>query len=235
MDPQLPPTISTQENTPDPYLQAQNNSSNGNRKIIIIAAIVLVIIGVLSTIGYLYSQNAQLKKEISSLQSKNNELQSKNNTMEAAANQLAANTVQNSQNKNFFDITDFGVRFKTSADLADPVDVINTTLGTTGFSSQGLMNAAFVANANPGTSTTCSPGDKPLGSIIRGKTGQAVQSTTFDKVPGAIKIGEFYYVLVAPQGTCSQDTTTQTLQTKQVAAFKTAFTTLEAIPAPTKQ
>jgi cell division protein FtsL len=232
MDPQQQPI---QTEGPDPYLQAQNvgGGYSNTRKIVFIFIAVIFAVGMVGAAMYYNYQNTQLKKQVSSLQGQVDELQTTNKNLEEAAQKVVAGTTQVAQTSQFYDIKEFGVRFKKSADLLEPIGVVNTSLGTSGFSSQGLMNAAFVADSKVNSTSSCSPNNSPLGGISRGKTGQTFQSTTFDKAQGAIKIGEFYYVLITPQSTCSQDTTAQAISTKQVAAFKTAFSTLEAIPSTT--
>ncbi len=135
-------------------------------------------------------------------------------------------------NASYYEIKDWGVRFKQPTKLAGLVSVNNTQ--ATSFSTLGLMALAYQKNESSASPfQKCNPNENPIGGLQRGKAGQEVNGTTYDKVQGAIKIGEYYYSHVGPQSTCSNNTQVTTLETDQANELASALKTLEAIP--TKQ
>jgi hypothetical protein len=130
----------------------------------------------------------------------------------------------------YYEIKDWGVRFKQPAKLAGLVSVNNTQAAS--FSTLGLMSLAYQKNESSASPfQKCNPNENPIGGIQRGKAGQEVNGTTYDKVQGAIKIGEYYYSHVGPQSTCSNNSQVTTLETEQASELTNAVKTLEAIPA----
>ncbi len=233
MNPQIPPT---QDSFSDPYLQAQSPAPNNLAKVAIIVVVVLMLVALIGVTAYYYSQATKFKKQVASLQSEVGDLQAKNKELEESLNSASSSSnTTTTQSSQFFEIKEFGVRFKKTADIALPIYVANINNGSAPFSSQGLMNAAYVDAGKNGSSTTCNPSDNAIGEIVRGKAGKEINDTTIDKVQDAKKIGEFFYIFVSPESDCSETESVKTIEQKQISAFKAAFKTLEAIPASTKQ
>lgn len=146
----------------------------------------------------------------------------------AARDQALDALVQSTTSNDYILIGEWGVKFRPGPD--DLADLFYLTSGDSlQPTTRSLMQLAL---AKKGTSTNnaydaiCSPAALPLGVIQRGKAGTAFQGTTYDKIAGAIKAGDYYYIIVAPQAPCSADKTVQDMQTKQTAALKEAIKTL---------
>lgn len=132
-------------------------------------------------------------------------------------------------------ISEWGVTFTPGADLVRFTYVMNK--GQVVPSTTSLMELAWTkATAQTAVGDyLCSPADYPLGYMARGKA--------TDKVPVAgnilfkdyadtksnkdvIQVGEYYYVVIGPQSSCSTDKSVSDLVTKQTAALKAALQTM---------
>ena len=192
------------------------------------AVFVVTLIAVAALGGWGYMRISKLGSQLSAKE----ELVQTNKTeiakLTAERDKALDALVQSTASNDYVAIGEWGVKFKPSPD--DLADLFYLTSGdSVQPSTRSLMQAAL---AKKGTTTNnaydaiCSPAALPLGVMQRGKAGAAVQGTTYDKIAGAIKAGDYYYIIVAPQAPCSADKTVQDLQTKQTAALKEAIKTL---------
>lgn len=188
---------------------------------------VITLIAVVALGGWAYIRMSKLNSQLSTkeelLQTNKAEIAKLTIARDKALDALVQTTATN----DYVAIGEWGVKFKPGADLADFFYL--TSGDSVQPSTKSLMQVALSKNppaANSAFDSFCSPAASPLGVMQRGKTGAAIQGTTYDKVAGAIKVGDYYYIIVAPQASCSADKTAQDLQTKQTAALKEAIKTL---------
>lgn len=188
---------------------------------------VVTLVAVVALGGWAYMRVSKLNSQLSTkeelLQTNKAEITKLTTERDKALDSLVQSTATN----DYVAISEWGVKFKPGADLADFFYL--TSGDSVQPSTKSLMQAALSKNppaANSAFDAFCSPAAFPLGVMQRGKTGAVIQGTTYDKVAGAIKAGDYYYLIVAPQAPCSADKTVQDLQTKQTAALKEAIKTL---------
>lgn len=189
---------------------------------------VVTLIAVAALGGWAYMRVSKLSSQLSSkeelLQTNKTEIAKLTTERDKALDALVQSTATN----DYVAIGEWGVKFRPSPD--DLADLFYLTSGdSVQPSTKSLMQAALskkTTTANSTFDSICSPAALPLGVMQRGKAGVAIQGTTYDKLAGAIKAGDYYYIIVAPQAPCSADKTVQDLQTKQTAALKEAIKTL---------
>lgn len=192
---------------------------------------IISIIALIAVSAFGYYKWKQYKTLVGDLGARINALENQVNDLDAQVVVLKTTSTTVSTTS-FFEIKDWGVRFKLTPKIAGLVGVNNSSAAS--FSTIGLMSLAFQKNESSASPfQKCNPSENPIGGLERGKAGQERNGTTFDKIQGAIKIGEYYYIQAGPQSTCSNNSQVTTLETDQANELKNATKTLEVIP--TKQ
>lgn len=199
--------------------------------LMIVLAVLLVAVALVS--AYFFLQNRKLKEDRDSFKSDVTSLRSVNDDLKKENGDLKRTSQAASDKSGFFVIKEFGVQFKPGDDLGD-LTYVPISTNTILFSTRSLMAAAFLvkqkSNSTSGNGAAlCGPADDPIGSLVRGKAGEQVQGTTYDKIDGAKKVGEYYYSIQGPQSTCSPDKTTTDLETKQNQALKNIVDTIASL------
>jgi hypothetical protein len=192
---------------------------------------VVFIVSLLVFVGLGVWQYGRVNKLTSQLSAKEELLQTSKTEiakLTTARDQALSALVQSTASNDYMLIGEWGVKFRPGPD--DLADLFYLTNGdSVQPSTRSLMQAALAkkgAATNNAYDAICSPAALPLGVMQRGKAGAAFQGTTYDKIAGAIKAGDYYYIIVSPQAPCSADKSVQDLQTKQTAALKEAIKTL---------
>lgn len=201
--------------------------SNKKSMIWMIVAIV-AIVALLGSIAYGYISMKNLNKKISDQQSQINELSNTKKTLEdaasaaatAATNAAAKAAVNAFTNSNFLEVKELGYKLPLSDDIKDLTYFVHGN--TTFFSTRSLQASAFGAS-NSSPATYCSPGSLPLGGITKfANAGEA--GPTQQKALNGFVLG-----YAGPQATCSNNPTTDSLQTKQKDALFKAFNNAQKI------
>lgn len=193
----------------------------------VVFAITLIVFAALGAWQYVRTSkaNSQLSAKEEQIQTKQKEIAQLTAERDKALNSLTSSAGV----ADYVGISEWGVKFKPGADLQDLSYFINkdSLLSST----KSLLQTAYTsslahASEADGSAkyTRCEAGS--FGILTRGKAGKAIMSTTIEKVPGAVKVGDYYYIIEGPQASCSADKVTADLQTKQAAAFKEVIKTL---------
>lgn len=195
---------------------------------LIVTLIVVTIILVLSLAGlgfWSWYNISQANKQLSEANSRVSELQAektKSETDEASEDAGASSG-------EYYVIKEWGVKFKPGKDLSDLYYYVRKD--HTGKDSElhlatkSMLVATDEVNAQLGFGA--------IGTVVRGKKGQEFNNTTFDKIPNAIQVGDYYYSTVGPQSTFGDPEdkkydSVNDLQEKQATALKEAIKTLQA-------
>lgn len=196
---------------------------------------VLFILVLLAAAFYGAWSYARINKQQSQLSAKEEQLNNKQKELDSIKSdrdEAADNLIKASAEAGYTVIKSWDVKFKTSTDLERFVYLEKS--GQVVPSTTSLMQLAWEKAPTTAVagSYLCSPADYPLGYIARGKADEKAQIGAADQFPlykdvaGAVKAGDYYYIAVGPQATCSQDKTVSDLETKQIAALKEAVKTL---------
>ncbi len=199
---------------------------------------IILLIGVGAYGFWSYGQSTKLQSQLSAKTEELNNKQKELDEIKADRDKAADSLIQASANNEYLVISEWGVKFKPGTDLKDVFyfSVTDANQDSVFPTTRTLMSSAFAAQAAAGrrgeadASTkygSCGPGS--IGILQRGKKDTAIYSTTFSQVQGAVKAGDYYYIVNGPQAACTEDKTTADLSVKQVAALKEAIKTL--IPA----
>ena len=185
---------------------------------IVLTVLILFGLGVGGWYGYKwYQKNNQdktaLNNQVKELQSKNESLQKDKKAIESPLVPV----------NDYFNISEFAVKFKPGVDLPD-LTYIYDGKDDVKFSTRSLM---AVASKTPNDSTACSPGDNPIGHIVR-------SAKPIEKAAGVFAVkqidSKYYAIVSANDGpACSQVTGVQDILNKQQKALITAFDTLTSI------
>ena len=191
----------------------------------VVFVITLIVFAALGAWQYVRTSkvNSQLSAKEEQIQTKQKEI-----TQLTAERDKALNSLTTTAGAlDYIAIPEWGVKFKPGTDLQDFLYLMDN--GSVQPSTKSLMQLALTkkgTTANSAYDAICSPAAMPIGVIQRGKSGTQFQGTTYEKIPGALKVGDYYYIIVAPQAPCSGDKSVQDLQTKQTAALKEAIKSL---------
>lgn len=199
-------------------------------KSVYITIIVLLIVALAALGGWYWYKTRQLNQQLSDVTSKISSLQIDKDKL-AADLKKAQESTTSSSDDGYIVIKEWNVKFKPGSELTDAVYY---TAGNVAYiSTRSLMSTAQLAldkqnNQEMRQGSACNPANAPLGLVMRGKKGEPVQNSTYDKYEGTIKIGDYYYIVNGPQSTCSVDTSASALETKQNQALKVSIKTLQA-------
>ncbi|MCC7289140.1 hypothetical protein IT414_01990 [bacterium] len=204
-------------NASTPVSQMRPNNLGRPRKPwgrIVVTLLVLVGLGVGGWYGYRWYQNNN--KEKADLKSQVADLQKQNESLKSSVQPSPALSPVN----DFFNISEFSIKFRPGTTLPD-LTYIYDGKDDVKFSTRSLMAAAYKA---PSELTACSPGDNPIGHIVR-------STKQIEKAAGIIavkKIDDKYYALESANNgpACSQNKGVSDLLLKQQKALESAFETL---------
>lgn len=227
----------TPTSAPEPAYSAPAPKKSGRKfawKMWLLGFVVVALAG-----GGVYAwQQSTLGTKVSELQTENESLaRAKNVAKEEAAKAAAdlktaqdavsATTAATTASADFFEVKELGFKFKPGADLKDLVYFVSGDVAY--FSTKSLMASAYKVNKG------CNPSNAPLGVVTKVKAGAVIpayNAPTTDKIEtskDAVKVGSFYILKQGPTTTCSDDKTTNDLETKQSSALKEALKSAVAI------
>lgn len=195
---------------------------------------VVFIVSLLVFVGLGVWQYGRVNKLTSQLSAKEEQLQAKQKEIAqlvAEKDKALSAVTQFASTPEFIAIPEWSVKFRPGADLQDLSYFVykDTLLPSTKSLLQTSYTASITRASEPDAAEKyrrCEAG--AFGTIGRGKAGTAIigVATAIEKIPGALKVGEYYYYVQGPQAACSADKTTADLQAKQTAALKEAIKTL---------
>lgn len=118
----------------------------------------------------------------------------------------------------YFDVPELGIKFQTSASLSGLTYLYKYNNGTPTayFSTVDLSNQSAQCGADATT----------VGAISQYKSGEKVMDIGVEQLPGAVKVGAFYYFFQGPQAGCSDDKQVLDLQSATIQALRTAAKTI---------
>jgi len=193
------------------------------------AVIVVVVLAILGLSGWLFWQRSHTKtatpvaQQTKTVSHGHQADQTPRATQpyQAGSSQIVA---QGSAENGYLNFKQWGVRIQLGANNSDGYYVIKQTFSNTAFLSvESLKNNDCAA-------------DKTSTGIITRFTAQDVDSSNqqleTDIYSGYdVQIGDYYYVYISPQSTCSDDASLQTKADNAIKAFVISARQIEAIPA----
>lgn len=201
--------------------EGTNTSKPTNKVWVILSIITIITLIAIGVYGFIVVR--KFNKQISDQKDQINELNNKIKEKDEKISDLEKTQSSQAEQNDFFKITQFGVEFKLSSGLLDLKYILKDS-NTVTFESPSL-NEKMNKNATP--AEACGAGS--LGFIIRGKAGQSVYSTTYDKLSDAIKIGDYYYVYQQPGSGCGGGSADITLLQKSWNNMSESVRSLRAI------
>lgn len=189
--------------------------------------IVVLLVLVLGGLGYWYwYKTKDLNQQITTNTAKIAALEADKTKLEEAKKVAEAKAKDDSGS--YVTIKEWNIQFKP----VDKLSGVNYAIkggSISYFSTTSLMSSALTTDKKPDSGSLCDVTEGAIGSIARGKKGEEFSvGQMFENVKDAKKIGDYYYVLVSPQSTCSEDKATADLQTAQIKLLKESFVSIRA-------
>lgn len=193
-------------------------------KLVYITIIILLVLSLAALGDWYWYKTRQLDKQVAEATSKIASVEADKAKLEA--DKKAAEDAA-SANKDFFVIKEWGVKFKPDK-LTDLTYAIRDNKFVY-FSTSSIMTSDINTRKSD-ANTDCSPIGTSMAGMSRGMKTDVMEpgTATYDKVPGAVKVGDYYYVVSHPQSTCSDDKTTQGMVSAQYKQLAEAIKTLQA-------
>ncbi len=191
--------------------------------------LVILLVVVVGVVGYFgYTKYKQQNNQLAEKQSQIANLQADKAKLEA--DKKAAEEATSADN-DYFVIKEWGVKFK-SGSLTDLAYAMKDNKYAY-FSTNSIMSSDISSRRQDINSVNCSPLGTSMAILARGKKGESINGQpdpvfNYDQVKGAIKVGDYYYVISHAQAACSEDKKTQDMVEAQYKQLAEAIKTLQA-------